>query len=47
MPRPMGRNAKGKGKGKDGKRHRTFDTKFVCRYPHQIQRQVQLTYALG
>jgi uncharacterized protein YggE len=34
-------------KGKDGKRHRTFDTKFVCRYPHQIQRQVQLTYALG
>jgi uncharacterized protein YggE len=34
-------------KGKDGKRHRTFETKFVCRYPHQIQRQVQLTYALG
>jgi uncharacterized protein YggE len=33
--------------GKDGRRRTTFTTKFVCRYPHQIQRQVQLTYALG
>ncbi len=36
MPRPMGRNAKGKGKGKDGKKrergNNLFKRKKFCRF---------------
>ena len=44
MPRPMGRNAKGKGKGKDGKKrergNNLFKRKKFCRFTAEGVKQI-------